>query len=350
MARPALAQAPVERPATHVVKKGDTLWDLAKLYLGDPFQWPQIYKLNTDKIKDPHWIYPGQRFSLPGGTAPVAAGPDSAAPVTAARGSMTVFNPASRAVVKRTREAVVLSARRTAVRPGDYEAAPFMWAVGGPTNGGKLEGSAETLGLVAGSARRPMQFREQAFITMPRGVEAAPGQKLLVYRLDHVVPGQGQVVVPVGIVQVLAALEGGRARASLVTKFEDVFAGQGVIVLETLAMPPATFPTRVEFGMTTRVAWLYADPKLPANGHQIILAASGAQGLTTGDQVTLLRPRGGDAAAVAAGAATGGLPDEEVAVAQVTRVTAWGASAMVLEARDAGIVAGMRAQVTAKMP
>ncbi|MEO0232508.1 MAG: LysM peptidoglycan-binding domain-containing protein [candidate division WOR-3 bacterium] len=49
----------------HVVKKGDTLWDIAGYYYNNPFAWVAIWKENMDKIKDPHWIYPGQVFVIP---------------------------------------------------------------------------------------------------------------------------------------------------------------------------------------------------------------------------------------------------------------------------------------------
>lgn len=49
---------------THTVVYGDTLWDLAYKYLGDATRWPEIYQLNKSKIKDPHWIYPGQVFTI----------------------------------------------------------------------------------------------------------------------------------------------------------------------------------------------------------------------------------------------------------------------------------------------
>ncbi len=52
---------PTEFPegvTVHIIERGDTLWDLAERYLGDPYLWPQIWERNP-YIKDSHWIYPG---------------------------------------------------------------------------------------------------------------------------------------------------------------------------------------------------------------------------------------------------------------------------------------------------
>ena len=45
-------------PELHVVRGGDTLWDICFLYFNDPFQWPKIWSYNP-QITNPHWIYPG---------------------------------------------------------------------------------------------------------------------------------------------------------------------------------------------------------------------------------------------------------------------------------------------------
>lgn len=53
-----------EGKAYHMVVKGDTLWDIAGRYLGNPFLWPQIWEANG-YIKKARLIYPGDPILLP---------------------------------------------------------------------------------------------------------------------------------------------------------------------------------------------------------------------------------------------------------------------------------------------
>ncbi len=47
----------------YTVQKGDTLWDLSEKFSDTPWQWPELWKENS-QIANPHRIYPGQRIRL----------------------------------------------------------------------------------------------------------------------------------------------------------------------------------------------------------------------------------------------------------------------------------------------
>lgn len=45
----------------HIVRSGDTLWDISDAYLGTPWVWPSIWRDNG-QVENPHRIYPGDRI------------------------------------------------------------------------------------------------------------------------------------------------------------------------------------------------------------------------------------------------------------------------------------------------
>ncbi len=49
----------------YVIEKGDTLWAVAKKYLGDGARYTEIFEANREVIKDPDLIYPGQKIRIP---------------------------------------------------------------------------------------------------------------------------------------------------------------------------------------------------------------------------------------------------------------------------------------------
>lgn len=59
-------QTPVlnpRHPDTYVVQRGDTLWDIASMFLRDPWYWPEIWQINP-QVENPHLIFPGDTLSL----------------------------------------------------------------------------------------------------------------------------------------------------------------------------------------------------------------------------------------------------------------------------------------------
>ena len=168
-------------------------------------------------------------------------------------------------------------------------------------------------------------------------------EEYIAFRYGPELAGEGRVVVPTGVFRLLTAPQNGQAEAMLLSKYEDVYAWHGLVPSDPLVMPANTNPARVEFGLRTSVLYLHDEPIVSSVGQHMILAGGASDGLVPGDQVTVQVDMGTDEKGVPRA-------PQDIAVLQVTRVTTWGASAILIGQTEGVVAPGMAARVSAKMP
>ena len=338
---------------THTVKKGETLWGLANFYLSDPFLWPEIYRLNTAVVENPHWIYPGEVLRVPG-AAKLASTDDmmprmQPEPVTSTLGS-TVF---SLGVAQRRAESSRLTETadnyaHSAVREGDYIAAPWLEREGADRRDGRIVGSAELAGIAQASNRHRIIAYERVYVTLPAGTVASRGDRFVTLAMGPLLPGGEQVVVPTGVVEVEHPGDGEATTVRVVRQFGDMLLGQEVAPLERLSMPVEARPAPLENGTECTVVSVPSGVVLPSIGYYVILSATASDGVKLGDQFTLYRER--RPAPSLEGVSPVTLPEEPIALAQAVKVTDVGTTVLVVSQRHPVIRAGVNARLTARMP
>lgn len=341
---------------THTVKKGDTLWDISRQYLNDPFLWPEIYRLNTEVVEDPHWIYPGEVLRIPGGAQLVAE--DSMAPalqplpevVPARSGGPTVFAQATaHRILNSSRFGASAAAYpHAAVRPGEFYAAPWVDRSGGPAGQGRVIQSADLPGIEQASMRDRFFPQDRIYITLPKGVVAARGDRLMTVAEGPVLPSGRQVLLPTAIVEVERADNGDATTVRIVRQFRAVEPGQGVLPLDRFPLKAEARPTPLMLGTESTVIYVSDHAVLPSTQSYVILDATAKDGIKVGDQFTLFRPR--MRTTVPGTTSNVVLPEEKIALAQVVKVTNDGVTAMIVDQRQPAIAEGVHARLTARMP
>jgi hypothetical protein len=232
-AAPLAAQQEPTPQREHTVRRGDTLWDLARAYLNNPFLWPVIYEANRGSIRNPHWIYPAELIIIPGlyggvqrpGTDMWAAGAQPERSRFAQRDILeepTVLEPAG--------------SSRALVRAAEYRTAPWLADTMGLRVLGRL---AAMMDPAESGTRLPATLRPFDKVYLNGGASAGlvPGDSVLVARFGRAIGVAGQIVHPLGVLRI-DSMHAGRAAATLTRQFGDARIGDALLALDVVpAMP-----------------------------------------------------------------------------------------------------------------
>lgn len=239
------------RPETHTVKPGDTLWQLARTYLGDPFLWPEIYRINTSVVEDPHWIYPGEVLRL-AASADVTAVPTTDTPPPEAVATAEPSAPSVGGVqyadtlgprgeewkkyfVNRddAMRQAISGYGAMAYRPlrrGEFYSSGFL-TEGRKLPTGRLVGPVDPSQIGAVNTRPTVLLSTRVYVLPPDGASYKTGDSLLVGELGPELGRFGHMVIPSGIIQVTEVAPG-RTVARVIEMYHEMASGQVIVPLE----------------------------------------------------------------------------------------------------------------------
>jgi len=366
-------------PASHTVSRGETLWSIAQIYFADPLLWPEIYRLNTNVVEDPHWIYPGEVLVLApvvgvvaqGGDTVVAVPPDTtiaaADTVQAQPGDTIAAVPDTTQVFveppppepvgesyetmfdrRRTPQQRVEDVLRAyvhqpyrPVRSGEFYAAGFL------TENERLPW-ATVLGVTTPPAIYRLSDRSTAMnydeiaIKPPARASYHVGDSLLIARIDRPLEfgDWGEVVVPLGIARV-TSVEEQQVLALVITQFGSIRNGRLALPLEPFKNPGEARPTPVEQGLRGRLL-ASRDSRAIAGPQQFFFIDKGrAEGVVPGDVFEVYRPAAGQ---------LGSASEEVRAVLMIVHTREHSATGLVLQIMHPGLDPRLPVRLIKKMP
>ena len=370
------APAPLGQvPATHVVSTGETLWSIAQLYYSDPLLWPEIYRLNTSLIDDPHWIYPGEELSLSGpvGVAQVPETPTSPSGDTVhAVATDTVVATPDTTQLLDTAQVVeappppgespagyqtIFDRRRTATQEVTdvlraYANQPYrplrrseFYSAGFLTEQEDLP-----YGQVLGNTAIPAIPRltehttattfDQISIQPPKHASYHVGDSILIVRVGRDIAGWGDVIVPTGVARV-TELQRRQVLAQVIMQFGQVRDGNLALPLEPFKDPGSVRPTTVSSGLEG-VVIAERDLHVLVGPQQIVFVNRGrADGVTAGDVFEVFRPATG---------MPGSASEQSEVILHIVHTRAHSASGLVVNIGHPNLVPGMPVRLIRKMP
>jgi len=359
------ASGVLQTPTVHLVVEGETLWGLAFQYLGDPYLWPQIYRMNTLVVEDPHWIFPGEELRLeplaeiegdPGlievetgvieqemlpVEEEVAPPTPVAPPPPPTENTPTVFLPSENAgegLANRRTSAVY---KYRSLRPGDFYSAGFLteeeslpWA--------EVIGALGTPTLGNLTASSVAMIHDEIELLAPESAVYQVGDSLLIAQLTREVRDWGWVVVPTGLVEV-THVAGSHVRAEVITQFGRISDGQVAMPVEAFTDPGEVVPVPIENGAVGEVIAARDITQLVNHRDIVFIDLGRSDGVALGDIFEVVRPVGSEESSV-------GAAPEQVARLQIVHVRENSASGLLVNIRNLGTGAGASARLVRKMP
>jgi hypothetical protein len=351
IAAPLTAQEPAApQSREHVVKRGDTLWDLARTYLRNPFMWPCLWEANKSTLKsgNPNRIYPAENLAVPAvcTTAPAEGPPPPDEPVAAAPAPAepTGEDRTSFFVTPLRRAAEVVDAR-SLPRVADLEFYGAAWlgdVASLPVNGRLLrvvapDRPADRLPEMA----HPHDRMYVEHVGPNRPVE---GDQLLVLERQRTLKGWGTVIVPSAVV-VVDSIAPDVMRVEITKQFGQVLPG-------FLTMPLPQVPTQalgplaeVAGGPVGQVVDFLVNESLYGISDVVFVSLGRAVGVELGDELLAYAPRrGGNSEAPVQ------LPEEPVARMKVIHVSENSSTGRIVSIKHPTIRAGMPVRLARKVP